>query len=230
MNEKGHFIVLEGGEGVGKTTQIAHLQRALQVAGVEARALREPGGSEVGEFLRPILKGYRYPHLNEWHALCGYNFSRMAFIEDFVKPTLKEGGWLLADRFAFSTIVYQGVAGGLPVEVVKAVTFGTVGDNWPTLTLILDAPPETGLARAAQDASAARQDGTRYEDKELAFHQKVRNGYLQLHRENPEKTALIDATQAEAEVHAAILEALNTRLGLGLKPVIHPSTQVAAAA
>lgn len=225
---KGHFIVLEGGEGVGKTTQIAHLQRALGLAGVEARALREPGGSEVGEFLRPILKGYRYPAINEWHALCGYNFSRMAFIEDFVKPTLKEGGWLLADRYAFSTIVYQGIAGGLPEDVVKAVTFGTVGDNWPTLTLILDADPQIGLARAAIGTDASRQDGTRYEDKELAFHHKVREGYLRLHRENPEKTALIDATLEEADVHAAILEALNTKLGLALKPVIFPAIPAAA--
>lgn len=225
---KGHFIVLEGGEGVGKTTQIAHLQRALQMEGLESRALREPGGSEVGEFLRPILKGYRYPAITEWHALCGYNFSRMAFIEEFVKPTVKEGGWLLADRFAFSTIVYQGIAGGLPLDVVKAVTYGTVGDNWPSLTLILDAPPEIGLTRALADSALARQDGTRYEDKDLEFHKKVREGYRTLHAENPDKTVLIDATLPEAEVHAAILAALNSRLNLTLKPVILPPIPRAA--
>lgn len=216
----GQFIVLEGGEGVGKTTQITHLLAAMHQSGLGVRALREPGSTEVGEFLRPILKGYRYPQINEWHALCGYNFSRMAFIEDFVKPTLAAGEWLISDRFAFSTIVYQGYAGGLPAEVVSAVTFGTVGDNWPALTFLLDAPPEIGLERDRASMDGSRRDGSRYEDKELDFHRKVREGYLKLLADHPDKIHKVDATQTEAQVHRALIAELNSRFNLQLQPIL----------
>lgn len=220
MVGQGHFIVLEGGEGVGKTTQSAHLHKALEVAGLPVRTEREPGSSKVGELLRPILKGYIYPEINEWHALCGYNFSRTSYIFEVVQPTLKEGTWLLSDRFAFSTIVYQGMAGGLPEEVVSAVTNGVVGNNWPSLTFILDAPPEVALARGLASSHESRQDGSRYEDKELPFHNKIREGYLTLSRRHPDNTVVLDATQPEAEVHRAIVAELNKRFGLNLTPVV----------
>jgi dTMP kinase len=213
---RGKFIVLEGGEGVGKTTQLKHLQRVFELVQLPARALREPGGTEIGEILRPILKGYRYPEINEWHALCGYSFSRMAYIFDVVQPALKEGEWVLSDRFAFSTIVYQGYAGGLPPEVVQQVCNGVVGNHWPDLTFILDLPTEIGLARREAEVG----DGTRYEDKGLAFHTKVREGYLNLLNDYPSTTVKIDATQTEAQVHHAILAELNQRFGLALQAVI----------
>jgi dTMP kinase len=212
----GKFIVLEGGEGVGKTTQLKYLQRAFELAAIPMRGIREPGSSDVGELLRPILKGYRYPEINEWHALCGYNFSRMAFIFDVVQPTLKMGEWIISDRFAFSTIVYQGYAGGLPPEIVQAVTDGVVGNHWPDLTFVLDLPPETGLERCLTDVG----DGSRYEDKGLDFHTKVREGYLKLLADYPAKTARIDATQTEAKVHQALIAEINTRFQLNLQPVM----------
>ncbi|NBV54646.1 MAG: dTMP kinase [Proteobacteria bacterium] len=216
---KGHFIVLEGGEGVGKTTQITLLHRAMEAAKLSARAVREPGSTKVGELLRPLLKGYAYPEINEWQALCGYNFARTAYIFEVVQPALAEGVWMLSDRFAFSTIVYQGYAGGLDEAVVQAVTNGVVGNHWPSLTFILDAPAEVGLARSATDTHASRQDGSRYEDKGLTFHQKIRNGYLKLLEEYPHKTIKIDATQSVAQVHQNILQALNQRFALNLQPV-----------
>jgi len=212
----GKFVVLEGGEGVGKTTQLKLLQRAFEVANISARAVREPGGTVIGETLRPILKGYQYPEINEWHALCGYNFSRMAYLFEVVQPALQQGDYVVSDRFAFSTIVYQGYAGGLPPEVVQAVCNGVVGNHWPHLTLVLDLPAEVGLARR----EAEQGDGTRYEDKGLEFHTKVREGYLRLVADYPQTAVKIDATQTEAQVHHAIVAELNQRFGLGLQPVL----------
>lgn len=213
---RGKFIALEGGEGAGKSTQLKLLQRAFEIANIPARAMREPGGTHLGETLRPILKGYQYPEINEWHALCGYSFSRMAYIFEVVQPALKQGEWVLSDRFAFSTIVYQGYAGGLPPEVVQQVCNGVVGNHWPDLTLMLDLPVEIGLQRREIDQG----DGTRYEDKGVSFHTKVREGYLKLLGDYPETTAKIDATQDQAGVHRAIVAEINTRFGLDVQPVL----------
>jgi dTMP kinase len=212
---QGRFVVLEGGEGAGKTTQLAMLQRVLAAGNLPVTVAREPGGTDVGEFLRPILKGLhgRYPDLNAWHALCGYNFARMAFVFDVVRPALAAGTWVLADRFAHSTIVYQGDAGGLPADVVQAVTAGVVGDNWPDLTVVLDVPPELGLARGDHEG------GTRFEDKGLAFHTQVRAGYHRLVKEYPAHTVMVDASQPFLEVHAELVKLLNLRFGLALVPL-----------
>lgn len=214
--QQGRFIVFEGGEGVGKTTQVPLLVKALAQAGLSTRTEREPGGTALGETIRPILKSHHYPEINEWHALCGYNFSRMAYLFEVVKPTLSQGQWLVSDRFAFSTIVYQGYAGGLPPEVVEAVTNGVVGSYWPDITFILDMPAAESLARRNADQG----DGTRYEEMDMSFHNKVREGYLHLHEKNPHNTAVINATQPQNVVHRAILTELNTRFALNLQPVI----------
>ena len=212
---KGRFVVLEGGEGAGKTTQLKLLQQVFMAANVSVMVSREPGGTEVGEFLRPILKGHhgRYPNLNDWHALCGYNFARMAYVCDVVQPSLAAGTWVLSDRFAHSTIVYQGDAGGLPAEVVQAVTAGVVGDNWPDLTVVLDVAPELGLARGDHAG------GVRFESRGLAFHQAVRAGYQRLVREYPDHTKQVDASQPFMDVHKALVTLLNEQFGLALVPV-----------
>ena len=212
---QGRFVVLEGGEGAGKTTQLKLLEQVFKAAGLPVAVAREPGSTEVGEFLRPILKGHhgRYPELNDWHALCGYNFARMAFLFDVVQPALTAGTWVLADRFAYSTMVYQGDAGGLPADVVQTVTAGVVGDNWPDLTMILDVSPELGLARGDHAG------GVRFEQRGLEFHTRVRAGYHRLAKEYPSHTKLVDASQPFMVVHNHIIAMLNTQFDLALTPL-----------
>jgi dTMP kinase len=212
LSYQARFIVLEGGEGVGKTLLAARLTQWLATRGITLRNEREPGSTKVGEVLRPILKSNQYAGINEYQALAGFSFARTAYIYEVVQPTLASGTWLLSDRYAFSTLVYQGLAGGVPFDVVKGLTDGVVGNYWPDLTLILDCPVEVALKRRELDGS----DGTRYEDKGTEFHQKIRAGYLKMLELYPDKTAKIDASQTPDQVFAQATQALAQRFNLQL--------------
>lgn len=212
MTKQGCFIALEGGEGAGKTTLSARLTTWLAEQGITLRSEREPGGTKVGELIRPLLKGQNplYADLTEGEALAGFCFVRVAYVREVVKPTLAKGEWLLSDRFAFSTLVYQGLAGGVSFELVKSLTDAAVGDNWPDLTLILDCPVDIAMARRMAEGS----DGTRYEDKGTAFHEKVRAGYLKMLELYPDHTVKLDASQEPDAVFAQAKAVLAARFGL----------------
>jgi dTMP kinase len=208
---RGRLITFEGGEGAGKSTQIERLATALCAAGIAVVVSREPGGTAGAEAIRDLLVNgppERWLPLSETLLLLA---ARLDHVERRIRPALAAGQWILCDRFVDSTRVYQGMAAAVGVELVNRLQAATIGDLAPDLTLILDVPVEVGLARRGRNASESR-----FEDKGVAFHQRVRDGFLQLAAEEPARCRVIDAAQGADAVAAALREAVAVRFGLDL--------------
>ena len=206
------FITFEGGEGAGKSTQIKLLSAAFQAKGHAVLETREPGGSPGAEQIRGLLvdgPAARWQPLTE--ALLHYA-ARAEHLSATVRPALVEGTWVLCDRFTDSTLAYQGYGHRLGAAPIEALRTLVAADPQPDLTLILDLPVETGLARAAGRADAA----DRYERMGRDFHERVRQGFLEIARGAPERCAVIDADAAPEAVQGRILETVEQRLGPGL--------------
>lgn len=216
MTARGKFITLEGGEGAGKSAQAARLVARLGLAGIEAVRTREPGGSPHAEVLREaILSGFARPFGAEGEALL-FAAARIDHLDQTILPALGQGKWVVSDRFADSTRVYQGAAGRLPAGFVERLERATVGRNRPDLTLILDLPVEQGLARAA----GRRREGEpadRFEAEGLAFHETLRQAFLAVAAAEPARCAVIDASGTEDEVETAIWAAVAARLEPGAR-------------
>ena len=218
MLKKGFFITLEGGEGTGKTTQIRKLADALRIQTKrEVIATRSPGGTPVAEKIRDILKS-RNPEedlLPESELLLfGVCHSQMS--ENLIRPALERGAILISDRFLDSTLVYQGYARGLSKDFVQQINDFSCRYLKPDLTLLLDLDPELGCQRANIRAGAQtdsiQQD--RFDSETMDFHRKVRNGFLELAKQEPARFHLIDASGTENQVHQLILEAVHEKLGI----------------
>ncbi len=186
---RGLFITFEGGEGAGKTTQIRKLADRIQGSVMT----REPGGTPEGDAIRTLFieqQGHNWPV----KALLFMMFSaRILHVENFIRPAMAQGKTVLCDRFTDSTRVYQGYAGGLPLEEVETIKRSAIGDFEPDLTIILDIPAEEGLIRAAARAD----NGSTFEAKDMTFHEKIRQGFLSIAKESPQRCIVIDATQDE---------------------------------
>lgn len=209
---RGCFITLEGGEGGGKSTQARRLADALKKSDIDVVLTREPGGSPGAEQIRALLvdgEVHRWDALTE--ALLHFAARRDHLLRT-VLPALERGAWVISDRFVDSTIAYQGYGHGLDLAIIDALTRMTVGSAWPDLTLILDLPVEAGLARAG--SRGAGED--RYERMETPFHQRIRDGFLEIARKEPGRCAVIDAGQDEQSVHIAILQAVEAHLAVGI--------------
>ncbi len=204
----GRFITFEGGEGAGKSTQAAYLARALRARGHAILATREPGGTPGAERIRALMledAGYAWDPLSE--ALMHFA-ARREHVEKTIRPALAEGRWVISDRFADSTLAYQGYGAGGPIEAIRAIEPATLGAFRPDLTVILDLDAAAGLARARARAPA----GDRYEKQPLAFHQRLREGFRAIAKNAPERCVVIDAGRDEAAIAAAVLEAVDRRL------------------
>lgn len=204
----GRFITLEGGEGAGKSTQIARLSDWLRQKGRTVVTTREPGGSPGAEMIRKLLvegPAERWDGTTE--ALLHFA-ARRDHLRSTVWPALKGGDWVISDRFADSTVAYQGHGHGLDRGMLERLYQVAVGDFRPDLTLILDLPIEAGLARAA----ARRGTETRYESLPKEFHERVRTGFLDIARREPGRCVVVDATQRIEAVAAAIAQAVAQRL------------------
>ncbi|MGE4220886.1 MAG: dTMP kinase [Alphaproteobacteria bacterium] len=202
------FITFEGGEGAGKSTQIRRLAEALGEAGVTAIATREPGGSPGAEAIRQLLlegDDDRWDPVSE--ALLHFA-ARREHLERTIRPSLARGTWVLCDRFADSTMAYQGYGHGLDLEALAALYRFAVGSQQPDLTLILDLPVELGLQRAATRGIAA----DRYERRGREFHERLRAGFLAIADGTPNRCIVIDATQSIDDVAAAIRNHVFARL------------------
>lgn len=200
-HKKGLFVSFEGGEGAGKSTQILALVQALRSRGMAVVETREPGGTPAAEALRDVFihnKGHEWPPA----ALLLLMFSaRVLHVETLIKPALDRGEVVVCDRFTDSSRVYQGYAGSLGIEMVETIRRAVLGDFEPDLTFILDVDPAVGLAR-----SARRGSGTdTFEDKDLSFHQRLRDGYRTIAAANPDRCVLIDATMPIEDIAACIL-------------------------
>ncbi|MCA0301131.1 MAG: dTMP kinase [Proteobacteria bacterium] len=204
----GRFITLEGGEGAGKSTQIARLRSWLEGQGHAVTATREPGGSPGAEMIRKLLvegPAERWDGTTE--ALLHFA-ARREHLRSTVWPAMARGEWVISDRFADSTMAYQGYGHGLGRAVFEQLYALAVGDFRPDLTILLDLPVETGLARAA----ARRGTETRYESLPRAFHEQVRAGFREIAAREPDRCVVIDATQSIDAIAAAIEGAVRARL------------------
>ncbi|MGD9925546.1 MAG: dTMP kinase [Pseudorhodoplanes sp.] len=214
---RGKFITFEGGEGTGKSTQALALAERLKVLGIAVTLTREPGGSPGAEVIRHVLlSGAAKPLGAEAEAIL-FAAAREDHLGYTIKPALDRGHWVVCDRFADSTRVYQGVLGHVDPRLIKRLEKITVGDNKPDLTLILDAPAETGLARAR----ARRGDGAidRFESEDIAFHDRLREAYRQLAVSEPDRCVLIDASDAPERVTERIWSAVTRKLDPATAPV-----------
>jgi dTMP kinase len=207
---RGRFITLEGGEGAGKTVQATRLETRLKELGLEVVRTREPGGSPHAEALRDvILSGFARQFGAEGEALL-FAAARIDHLDKTILPALERGAWVVCDRFADSTRVYQGVAGALPAAYIARLEQVAIGANKPDLTLVLDIPAEAGLERARNRRGEGGAD--RFEAEGLEFHETLRRAFLDVAAAEPERCAVIDALKSEEEVAAAVWSAVEARL------------------
>ncbi len=202
--KRGLFLSFEGGEGAGKSTQIKMLAGSLRAHGHEVRLTREPGGSEVADRIRSMILDSSMKGLVPLAELFLYEASRAQHVADTILPALEQGMVVICDRFADSSIVYQGAARGLDSKLVNALNkFATAGLA-PRRTLFLDLDPAHGLQRVSDRGGGI----DRIEAEGLKFHQAVRKGYLRLARKEKKRIRVIKASQAKEKVHSDILDAL----------------------
>ncbi len=202
---RGKFIVLEGPEGSGKSTQIARLARRLEAQDLRVCAVREPGGTPIGEQIRQVLLDANHHRMTVGTELLLYMACRAQLVHEVIRPALDQGLVVLADRFLTSTIVYQGIAGGMGADEVKRLYRAACGDVEPDLVVVLDLPAEAGLARVQRTFD-------RMEQKPIEFHRKVRDGYLAVARADAKRHAVIDATRPVDEVSEAIWREVTRRV------------------
>jgi dTMP kinase len=207
---RGRFITFEGGEGSGKSTHSALLAQRLKSLGIDAVLTREPGGSPGAEIIRRIiLSGAAKPLGAEAEAIL-FAAARDDHVQTTIRPALEAGSWVLCDRFADSTRVYQGAAGQVDSRLIQALERITVGDMKPDLTFILDVPAKTGLARATKRRGKGPVD--RFEGEALEFHEKLRAAYRELAESEPGRCVLIDVTAPRERVAAQIWNLVDIRL------------------
>jgi dTMP kinase len=204
------FITLEGIEGSGKTTQIRHIVDFFKALGHECVVTKEPGGTRIGEKIRSILLDPENLGIHPLTELLLYSADRVQHLQELILPMKEKGKTVVCDRFYDSTTVYQGVSRGLDMKMVEAVHHLVLGGVKPDLTFVLDLPAETGLARAWKEINSGNRPDkeTRFEKEKLIFHEKVRSGYLELARKEPDRFIVVDAAGDELKVRDKILEAL----------------------
>jgi dTMP kinase len=197
---RGYLVSFEGGEGSGKTTQAARLEATLKSEGLPVIAVREPGGTRLGEAVRAIVLDAGHENLQAWAEANLYTAARAQLVKEVILPHLARGHIVVADRFADSTLAYQGAGRGLEMAVLAAMQ--AVLKVKPDLTFLLDLAPETGFAR---QAAVAGREPDRMEREDIVFHTRVRDGYLRLARDDPDRYHVLDATQPGDAVAAEVL-------------------------
>ena len=206
----GRFITFDGGEGTGKSTQACRLAAALETRGISCVLTREPGGSSGAEDIRKLLvngEPGRWDALTETLLLYA---ARANHVAHTIRPALAEGQWVICDRFSDSSYAYQGAGRGVDRETIRRIESVSIGDFKPEFTIILDMPAALGLERARSRASSE----TRFEQFDVAFHERLRQAFLDIARRAFDRCAVIDADADENAVAGAILDAVSTRFAL----------------
>ena len=196
---RGFLVTFEGVEGSGKSTQVARLDGSLRAASVPVTAVREPGGTRLGEAVREILLSVESHDLSAWAEANLYTAARAQLLKEVILPRMARGDVVIADRYVESTFAYQGAGRGLEMQVLMAMQM--VLKVRPDLTFVLDLPADVGLGR--QQAAGKRPD--RLEQEDIAFHTRVRDAYLDYARREPDRIHVVDARQAPDAVAAEVL-------------------------
>lgn len=201
------FVTLEGPEGGGKSTQAQRLTDHLKNRGQDVLFTREPGGTEIGDQIRRIILSLENKSMSREAEFLLFSASRAQVVRELIRPHLERGGVVVCDRFYDSSLAYQGFGHELDLALLQTITGFVTGGLVPDLTLLLDLTSELGLERRKQDGRWNRLD-----DYDLAFHERVRAGYLQLADAEPERWVRIDAAQTEDEIQSQIRAAVDLRI------------------
>lgn len=199
----GRLITLEGGEGAGKSSQLAALSQSLREQGKTVCVTREPGGTQLGEAVRSVLMGEYDAPMPPMSELLLMFAARAAHLAQVIEPSLARGEWVLCDRFTDASYAYQGTARGLGQDTVAILETLVQGERRPDRVLLLDLPVEQGLARAS-----SRGQGNRFDRETLAFHEAVRRGYHERAEAEPTRYRIVDATMPAEAVQDALQQSL----------------------
>jgi dTMP kinase len=214
------FITLEGIEGSGKSTQILHIVNFLNTLGLKCVMTREPGGTRIGRKIRSILLDPESAAMNPAAELLLYTADRVQHIQEIILPMIEGGSIVICDRYFDATLAYQGVARGLDMTLILDLHKLVCRNLKPDLTFLLDLPPDTGLLRAwKQLESGARMNAeSRFEKETLAFHERVRTGYLAIAEKEPDRFRIIDASQSKDQVQNQITRVLEFEIQQFMDP------------
>lgn len=210
---KPYFLTIEGVEGAGKTSQVSNIISYFEKRGDELLATREPGGTYVADQIRTLLVESHGENLEPLSELLLYNAARIQHLKRVVRPALAAGQSVLCDRYTDATVAYQAYGRELSLGTVSQINDWATAGLMPDLTLVLDCPPDIGLARSKARLAQEGSQEDRFEEEALAFHERVRQGYLELAEHQKERMVVIDATPSADEVTEAIHKVLEARLG-----------------
>ncbi|MDQ8737434.1 dTMP kinase [Paenibacillus sp. LHD-38] len=206
---KGVFITIEGGEGAGKSTLIEQLSNKMLQRGKMVTTTREPGGIPIAEQIRTVILDREHIAMDARTEALLYAAARRQHLVEKVAPALEQGQIVICDRFVDSSLAYQGYARGLGMDEVWAINRFAIQDLMPDLTIYMDVSPEVGLKRISQ---ASEREINRLDLEKHSFHERVREGYLQLLKQNPDRIVRIDAEQSPELVLNDVLTAIDSRL------------------
>jgi len=212
--EKMMFITFEGIEGSGKSTQIGHLTPVLKARGYDCLSTREPGATEIGRKIRAILLDSDHHAITPMTELLLYQADRAQHVNEVIRPAVSAKKIVISDRFFDATIVYQGYARGYDLKQIRILQAIVVGDLIPDLTILLDLPVDQGLKRAWKRIEGRKESHRedRFEKESVAFHEKVRQGYLKLAEMEPERFRVIDASADPDSVHHVVTDVVLSSL------------------
>ncbi|MCR5147485.1 MAG: dTMP kinase [Eubacterium sp.] len=202
---KGLFISMEGPDGSGKSTQIELLRKYFIDNGKDCIITREPGGTRISEAVRGIILNREYTEMDYMTELLLYASARAQLVSEVIIPALDEGKCVISDRFVDSSAVYQGIARGLGIETVYEINKYATKGRFPDKTFLLDLPAEVGIARKKNQAELDR-----LESEKMDFHLRVAEGYREMAARDPERIVRLDATKSVEEIHAQIIEVINS--------------------
>lgn len=205
------FITLEGPEGSGKTSHMGPLTKWLESQGWQVLCTREPGGTSISEQIRSVIHDLKNKEMHPHTETLLYQAARSQIVEQVIRPALAEGGIVLCDRYADSTLAYQGYGHRQDLDAVRGLIKYATSGLLPDLTVLLDLDVEIGLQRGFQRRSNGG-EWNRLDDYELEFHQRVRRGYLELVKAEPGRWVVLDASQSWQAVQSALRQVISDRL------------------
>ena len=202
MTQNGLLITFEGGEGSGKSTQSQILYDTLIEKGFEVTKTREPGGTKFAEIIREILVQGDSNKIDNISELFLFAAARTDHVQKVIKKSLNDNKIIICDRFIDSTLAYQGYAGNLDLDIVKEVNKISIGEIYPDITFIFDIDPTQGIERALEENNKE----TRFEEKDIMYHKKIRDGYLSIARDNAQRCVVINGADDIEQISKKILE------------------------